>query len=678
MNVVGIDLGTTISLLGVEHEDGRVAVIDTRDGGPRLRSVVHVGSDGATTVGEAAERLAPLDPDAVFAFFKRSMGKDWSVAAAGREWTPPDLSGAVLEALLADAGSRLQERPREAVVTIPAYFGEDARRATLQAAESAELEVRALLHEPTAACIASRALLGQQGTILVYDLGGGTFDVSVVRFRPDHAEVLATAGDHRLGGKDWDDLIVDMVAEQVAGTLEEDPRDDPAVLAELQERAREAKHTLSRMERAAVTLHAGGRVHRVELERASFWARGQALYDRTAELIARVLQDVGGAARIDGVLLAGGSSRMPPCAEVVRTATGREPLAGIDPDEAVVRGAAMFAAASAASARGDRSSSGGGLAAQIIDVTAHALGFVVVSPDGSRYVNEIMIPRNAPLPAEATKCHELDLPSASDRRVLSVYVLQGEADRPRDADSLGVWRFRNIPGQDGGSVKVNVSYRYDEDGVVVVSASIGAVALPAPEIDRSERDLSWTEDDPSRGSVGDLAVVLVIDVSGSMQGSKLAEAKSACVGFVEELERAGCAERVAIISFGSDARTILRMGSSPATQRDAVQALEIEGSTNLAAGLRRAEEVLTAITGRRVVVVLTDGAPDDRSAALAVRDALVVEEVELIARGVAGADEDFLRELATGDGELVGEGQLGGNFRGIARQLLSATSVTRL
>ncbi len=682
MNVVGIDLGTTISLLGAVREDGRLAVIDTRDGGPRLRSVVHVGPDGGTTVGEAAERLAPLDPDAVFAFFKRSMGKDWSVTAGGREWTPPDLSAVVIEALIADAGEQLEERPREAVVTIPAYFGEDARRATLQAAESAELEVRALLHEPTAACIASRSLLGAQGTILVYDLGGGTFDVSVVAFRPDHAEVLATAGDHRLGGKDWDDLIVDMVAEQVGDSLEEDPRDDPPVLAELQERAREAKHTLSRMERAAVTLHAGGKVHRVELERASFWARGQALYDRTAELIARVLHDVGGAARIDGVLLAGGSSRMPPCTEVVRAATGREPLAGIDPDEAVVRGAALFAAASASTSvsagGGARGAPSGGLAARITDVTAHALGFVVVSSDGSRYVNEIMIPRNARLPAEATKSHELALPSAPEQRVLSVYMLQGEAERPLDTDPLGVWRFREIPGDAGGALKVNVSYRYDEDGVVAVSASLDGSPLPAPEIDRGERDLAWTEEDPSSVAAGELAAVLAIDVSGSMHGSELAEAKSACLGFIEELERAGCAERVAVVSFGSEARTVVRMGESPAGARDAVQALEVEGSTNLAAGLRRAQGELAGIAGRRVVVVLTDGAPDDRAAALAARDALVAEEVELVARGVAGADEAFLGELATGDGELVGDGQLGGNFRGIARQLLSTTSVTRL
>jgi molecular chaperone DnaK len=675
MSVVGIDLGTTISLLAFEREDGRMAVIDTRDGGPRLRSVVYAGADGATTVGEAAERLAPLEPDAVFAFFKRSMGKDWSVTAGGREWTPSDLSAAVLEALLADAASAMGERPRQAVITIPAYFGEDARRATQQAGESAGLEVRALLHEPTAACIASRALLDERATILVYDLGGGTFDVSVVTFAADGAEVLATAGDHRLGGKDWDDLIVDMVAEQVGASLEEDPRDDAAVLAELQERAREAKHTLSRMERAAVTLHAAGRVHRVEIDRASFWARGQALYDRTAELIARVVQDVGGTATIDDVLLAGGSTRMPPCAEVVRAATGHEPLAGIDPDEAVVRGAAQFAAAFSGS---ERSSSRGGLAARITDVTAHALGFVVVSSDGSRYVNEIMIPRNAPLPAEATKCHELALASAPERRVLSVYMLQGEAERPLDTDPLGVWRFTNVPDDASGPVKVNVRYRYDEDGVVVVSASLDGSPLPVPEIDRTDRDLTWTEEDPSRLAAGELAVVLAIDVSGSMLGNELAEAKSACLGFIEELERAGSADHVAVVSFGSDARTVAAMGQSPDSQRLAVQALEIAGSTNLAAGLHRAQDELATVTGRRVVVVLTDGAPDDRAASLVVREALVADGIELIARGVAGADQNFLRELATGDGELVGAGELGGSFRGIARQLLSATSVSRV
>jgi molecular chaperone DnaK (HSP70) len=673
---VGIDLGTTISLLGVERDEGgQVVVINTRDGGPRLRSIVHVATDGATTVGEAAGRLAPLDPDAVFAFFKRSMGKDWAVTAANRSWTPQDLSAAVLDALLQDAAGQLGGRPRQAVVTIPAYFGDDARRATLQAAESVELEVLALLHEPTAACIASQALIAGEGTILVYDLGGGTFDVSVVSFHSDHAEVLATAGDHRLGGKDWDDLLVDIVAERVQEAGGDDPRDDPVALVELQERAREAKHALSRLEGTAITLHTGGRVHRVEVDRSSFWARGQALLGRTGELIAKVLEDIGGASRIDGVLLAGGSTRMPPCADVVRAATGREPLPGIDADEAVVKGAALFAARTSAAAAGGAPRRA--LAAGVADITAHALGFVVVSADGSRYVNEIMIPRNAPLPANATKSHQLNLPSAPEGRVLSVYMLQGEAERPLDTDALGAWTFSSIPGDSHGPVEVNVSYSYNEDGVVEVSASLEGHPLPAPSVDRSDRDLTWTEEEPSKAFAGELVAVLTIDVSGSMQGSKLAEAKAACLGFIDELERAGLADRVAVVSFGSDARTILGLGGSSAATRRAVEALSIEGSTNLAAGLRCADAELAAHAGRRVVVVLTDGEPDDRASALTVRGRLVESGVEVIARGVAGADEAFLDELSTGDGELVGEGELGGNFRGIARQLLSTVAVRK-
>ncbi len=673
MTSVGIDLGTTISLLGVQREDGLVAVINTRDGGPRLRSVVHVAPDGTTTVGEAAQRLAPLDPDAVFAFFKRSMGKDWKVTVAAREWTPQDLSAVILTALAEDATHEFGERPTHAVITIPAYFGDDARRATLEAAESTGLEVLALLHEPTAACVASRTLIAGDGTILVYDLGGGTFDVSVVAFHPDRAEVLATAGDHRLGGKDWDELIVDIVAERLSDELDDDPRDDPVVLAELQERAREAKHALSRLERTAVTLHAGGRVHRVEIDRAGFWARGQALFDRTAELIAKVLADIGGAGRVDGVLLAGGSTRMPPCAALLRNATGREPLAGIDADEVVVKGAAIFAN----STPGGHAPLRGGLAAGITDITAHALGFVVVAADGSRYVNEIMIARNAPLPANATKTHQLNLGSNPEERVLSVYMLQGEADRPLDTEPLGTWRFKDIPGNSHGPIEVNVSYSYNADGVVDVTASLDGRPLSAPEIDRADRDLAWTEEEPSKAAGGDLLAVLLIDVSGSMTGGKLEEAKTACFGFIDELEQAGLTDRIAVVSFGSDAHTILNLGESPDAARRAVRRLAIEGSTNLAAGLTNAESELASRTGRRVIVVLTDGAPDDQLGALAVRDRLAAGEVELIARGVAGANEAFLAELATGDGELVGDGKLGGNFRGIARQLLSTGAMRK-
>ncbi len=673
MKPVGIDLGTTISLIATELDDGRVSVLTTRDGGPRLRSIVRVGSDGTSTVGEAAGRLAPIDPDSVFALFKRSMGKSWEVTASGRRWTPQDLSAEILRALLEDATPQLQGRPTDAVVTIPAYFGDDARRATREAAEQIGLRVTALLHEPTAACIACRSLIGTDGTVLVYDLGGGTFDVSVVQFHGDDADVLATAGDHRLGGKDWDDLIVDLVAELLESELGEDPRDDPGVLVELQERAREAKHALSRLEQTAVTIHAGGRIHRVEVDRRAFWGRAQALFDRTEDLVTRVLGDLGGASRVDDVLLTGGSTRMPPCMDIVERATGHTPLAGVDADEAVVTGAALFASRLRSDIGSSRALSG-----RIRDVTAHALGFVVVAADGKRYVNEVMIPRNAPLPSSATKRHSLDLPTSRAGGVLSVYMLQGEAERPLDTDALGRWTFNDIPGQPRSSVEVAVGYRYDEDGVVEVSASVDGHPLPPPVIDRDDRDLRWTEEDPSEEAVAEVVVALVIDVSVSMRGSKLEEAKAACLGFIDELDSAGLGDHLALVSFGSVARTIARVGDDPSSTRRAVKTLKIDGSTDLAAGLRAADAQLRPHDSRQVVVALTDGAPNDRAEALAVRNQLADRGFELIARGVAGADQAFLDELATGDGELVGAGELGGNFRGIARQLVTSTAARKL
>jgi molecular chaperone DnaK len=652
-------------------------VCSTRDGGPRLRSIVHVAPDTATTVGEAGGRMAPLEPDSVFQLFKRSMGTQWRVDLGGRSWTPSDLSAEVLRALLDDAAPQLEGRPTQAVVTIPAYFGDDARRATLEAGAKSDLDIIALLHEPTAACIASRTQVGPDKTVLVYDLGGGTFDVSVVRFEVDGAEVLATAGDHRLGGKDWDDLIVDLVADQVIADIGDDPRDDPSVLAELQERAREAKHALSRLDRTAVTLHAGGRVHRVEVERPTFWARAQPLFDRTEELVGRVLADIGGADKVDRVLLAGGSTRMPPCADILTRVTGQTPIAGVNADEAVVTGAALYAT---------QISSGAAVAAglsraigtRIRDVTAHALGFVVVAADGARYVNQVMLERNAPLPAAATKSHELDLPPSGEEGAMKVYMLQGAADRPLDNDPLGCWSFSGIEGKPGSTVRVEVSYSYNEDGVVEVAAAVAGRPLPPPSVDRDDRDLRWTDEEPSTHAAADLFVALVIDVSGSMQGTKLDEAKAACIGFIDELEQAGAGERVAVISFGSSANTVAPIGSTSVATRRAVEMLTAGGGTDLASGLRAVNSQLTGDDSRHVAVVLTDGAPNSRPDALAARQQLVQRRVEIFARGVSGADQKFLDELATGDGQLVAEGQLGGSFRGIARQLVASTSARRL
>ena len=667
MTAVGIDLGTTISSIGQADDGGHVTLFGLRDGSPRLRSVVTIDEGGEIKVGEEAQRLAPLDPDSSFSFFKRSMGSSWKVTAGDRTWTAPQLSAEVLKALADDAALAVGERPRRAVVTIPAYFGDDARRATQEAAALADLEVLALLHEPTAACLAHRSRGDGTSTVLVYDLGGGTFDVSVVRFGPGGDEVLATAGDDRLGGKDWDDVLVDLVADRVYETLGADARDDLSVLAELQERAREAKHALSRMPRTAVTLHAAGRAHRVEVTRDEFEDLAGGLFARTEELVERVLVDVGGRAVLDEVLLVGGSSRMPRCRAALERTTGLTPRTGVDPDAAVAHGAAIAASEAVTPARAGV----GGLAItrKVRDVTAHALGFVVVSSDGSRYVNEVMIKRNAPIPAAATKRQRLAVPRGGSG-LLDVCMLQGEALRPLDTNPLGRWTFERVPGHRSGHVDIDVSYAYDEHGVVHVSAAVGGKELDPPAIDRDDRDLRWTDEDPeTHHAAPDIAVALVIDVSYSMSGAKLDEAKDACCGFVDVLEEAGVGDRVSLVAFGSGARTMAPLGTEPSEVRRAARGLGIEGSTNLAGGLGMAWRGLGEASGRRVLVVLTDGEPDSRDAALAERASIVRQDGEIFARGVQGADQGFLAQLATSSGELLGAGELVSSFRGIAQQL---------
>jgi uncharacterized protein YegL len=290
-----------------------------------------------------------------------------------------------------------------------------------------------------------------------------------------------------------------------------------------------------------------------------------------------------------------------------------------------------------------------------------------VSPDGARYLNQVMIDRNAPIPATATKRQKLAV-SRKEGGVLDVFMLQGEAERPIDTNPLGRWTFKDVPGHRRGHVHVDVCYAYDDDGVVHVSAAVDKRPLGAPSIDRDDRDLRWTEEDPSVHHVPDLAVALVIDVSGSMGGGKLREACDACCEFVDVLEDAGVGERLSLVTFGSRGRLVAPLGTRPDALRSAARGLGTDGTTNLTHGLEVAWSGLEGERGRRVLVVLTDGAPDDRDSALHRRRKILRADGELIARGVSGADEHFLGQLDTGS-KLLGAGEVVSNFRGIAQQL---------
>jgi uncharacterized protein YegL len=278
-----------------------------------------------------------------------------------------------------------------------------------------------------------------------------------------------------------------------------------------------------------------------------------------------------------------------------------------------------------------------------------------------------MIARNTPIPVTQTKTQELAV-RRDAAGVLDVYMLQGEALRPLDTNPLGRWTFEGVAGNRKGKVKVDVAYEYDEDGVCHVSATVGGSPLPPPRIDRDDRDLRWTEEEPESHQAPDVSAALVIDVSGSMLGAKLQEAKAACTEFVDVLDDAGAGDRIALVPFGSVARVAAPVGASSHEVRSATAVLAIEGSTNMAHGLQVAWQALQRADGRRVVILLTDGSPDNREAALSARNAIVEGGGEVIARGVSGADEAFLHQLDSGS-ELLGAGELVGSFRGIARQL---------
>lgn len=674
--LAGIDLGTTMSVVALADEAG-AKVVPNRDGSPRTASAVYVASDGYTVVGEAALRETPLEPDSVFQYFKRDMGGSASYRAAGRSWTPVELSAQVLYALRQDAEAHLDGPLGEVVITVPAYFGEDARRATMQAADRAGLSAIELIHEPTAAALAYGARLAGTGTdrtVLVYDLGGGTFDVSVVRFAGAEAAVLATAGDHHLGGKDFDEALMSILREQIEAAHGVDPFDEPGALAELRGKAREAKHALSQLHSTSVAIVTGSMRERLTIERDTFEAASAPLLERTERLVEQVLGDIAGV-RIDEAILVGGSTRMAACAPLLARITGLQPQPGVNPDEAVALGAAAYAwhlrrgPAAGSAAAAPRQAGGFAQLRAVRDVTPHALGFVVISADGERYVNEVMIPRNAPIPAQAHKVRRLDAPHSATAE-LNVHLLQGDSRRPLDAAPLGRWTFSEVPVGRHGQVEIEVLFGYDRDGIVEIRARAAGKDLADPRIDRDDRDISWTDQSPQEHvAAGALTVALVIDCSGSMEGQALAQAKRACIGFADELACHPTAQ-VALISFATGARVVRSPQAACTGMAEAVNGLCIYGGTDMAAGLRQAHEVLGSVPGRRAVVLLTDGYPDSQQAALKEAQALAGADVEIHPRGVAGADEAFLRRLAHGEGELMTDLEgLAGSFRGIARQL---------
>jgi molecular chaperone DnaK len=455
--LVGIDLGTTYSAIATLDDHGQPVTLPNRDGDMLTPSAVLLLDDGTAVVGQAALDVALEQPERVATLVKRRMGQPTlGRPVAGREFRPETLSAIILRKLVQDAEQRLGPVAK-AVITVPAYFDDTRRKATKDAGRIAGLDVIDLLDEPTAAALAysfqpppggARApeLPSTPRTVLVYDLGGGTFDVTLVRLAPHQFQALAIEGDVRLGGKDWDDRIVNHVAAHFQKQTGIDPRGDPLSLANLSSAAERAKRTLSKLPQTTVTCQHAGRVVTVPLTRAEFENLTRDLLVRTRLTTQQVLRQANLTwEQVDRVLLVGGSTHMPMTGQMLQDLTGKVPDNSLAVSEVVARGAALHAGIAAAhdSTQGlNLEDAARDILAQVVEinVNAHSLGIEVKQND--ERINDILIPKNTQLPTAASRVYYTRVENQARVRVK---VLQGEAAQADACISIGECWVEGLP-----------------------------------------------------------------------------------------------------------------------------------------------------------------------------------------------------------------------------------------
>lgn len=456
--VVGIDLGTTNSVIAV-MEGGQPTVISTAEG-PRLcHSVVGFSKNGERIVGQLAKRQAVTNPDRTISSIKRKMGSDFKVSIDGKDYTPQEISAMILQKLKADAEAYLGEKVIKAVITVPAYFSDSQRQATKDAGAIAGLEVLRIVNEPTAASLAYGMDKEEVHTVLVWDLGGGTFDVSILELGEGVFEVKSTNGDTMLGGDDWDHAITDWLADEFLKSNGLDLRKDPMALQRLLDAAEKAKIELSNVVSTNINLPfisvtADGPVHLdVALTRAKMEELTAGLLNRMVGPTKQALQDAGmEPEEIDRVLLVGGSTRMPAVQELVTKMFGKEPHRGLNPDEVVAVGAAIQAGVLAGEVKD----------VVLLDVTPLSLGIETL---GGVFTK--LIDRNTTIPTSKSR----EFTTAADgQSEVQIHVLQGEREMACYNKSLGKFSLDGIAPAPRGVPRIEVSFDIDANGIVHVSA----------------------------------------------------------------------------------------------------------------------------------------------------------------------------------------------------------------
>ncbi|MDD4290722.1 MAG: Hsp70 family protein [Clostridia bacterium] len=665
--IVGIDFGTTTAAVSyVDRNTLRPFAVKNGFGNSTTPTAVCFMADGVCFVEEAKDRFGTTD-DAVCMFFKRHIGdEEYEFCANGRSFGAVELATLFLKHLIAEAAKSLGDKITQAVVAVPAYYTSNEREAAIKAVSDAGVKVIGLINEPTAAMLAYSLNEKSKKRVLVYDLGGGTFDVTLADVDNRSVNVLAIGGNRCIGGKDWDDCIVRLIVNELGS----DAPEDAGFADYLQSVAEKVKIRLSSAESCEFSLRYGKLNRKITLTADKFAAVGEYLINSTKQIVLGVLNDKGMSMDdVDEVLLVGGATRMKAVEKMLGRMFRAKISHAVDPDEAVALGAALYADVAedgrfiGADEEKEKLRLTGRVRVQ--DVTAHALGLIAKSADKKSFINSVIIEKNTPIPVFKKALYTYN--TKSDGNILEIYLLQGDNPRPLDNEIVKKYSLTDISPVSYGETVIEVTYGYTESGTVTVTAKQLELDKELTVTrDRVEEDMSWTDDVADKIQSADTYIksvraVFAVDVSGSMrrpvkfgEPSPLAQIKECVKKYIRGMEEYDYAS-VGIVAFADGAECVQPITDDLIQAEEAVDRIDAFhlGGTNNAQPFSKICEMFggipTKIPSVKYAIVLTDGEWKKQAEAIAEAKRCADADVEIMTVGFGNANADFLRKIAGTD-----------------------------